>query len=202
MINNYELIKPLLDFSDPERFYFLQILMRKKDHNGNVNGTNNNSRLVKPYYISSENYFDFIMPEVIAICDALNARAMLNLNRRSWESAHLQHVKKLVEQMEHKEYTKSYKAYSHVVGKYQKEEEKSWIIDIDNAEKPDVGLWNYFLCDMQPVGNKVKALLPTKNGWHLITSPFHKSDFNLSVLKDEFGNFDLQPNNPTNLYIP
>ena len=47
MIDNLELIKPLLEFNKENDFYFIQILQRKKD-NPEVNGLNN-SRTVKSY---------------------------------------------------------------------------------------------------------------------------------------------------------
>ena len=63
MVNNFKQIRALLDFRSKDDFYFLQILQRKKDQKDKaikVNGTNNNARLVKAYYISSLEYFDFI----------------------------------------------------------------------------------------------------------------------------------------------
>ena len=39
-VNNFGLIRSLLEFRTEDDFYFLQILQRKKDHNnGKVNGT-------------------------------------------------------------------------------------------------------------------------------------------------------------------
>ena len=38
MINNFNLIKPLLDFNSEDDFYFLQILQRKKDHPKGIYG--------------------------------------------------------------------------------------------------------------------------------------------------------------------
>lgn len=53
-INNFRLIEPLLEFPHKDSFYFLQVLQRKKDHPGvPLGGSNNNSRLIKAYYIKS-----------------------------------------------------------------------------------------------------------------------------------------------------
>ena len=70
MVNNFGIIKPLLKWKTEDDFYFLQILQRKKDHSpfGKVNGCNNNSRLIKSYYIKSLNHLEFIEPEVIELC--------------------------------------------------------------------------------------------------------------------------------------
>jgi hypothetical protein len=52
---------------------------------------------------------------------------------------------------------------------------------------------------MRPVGDKVIAEIPTKNGVHLITRPF-----NLQEFKETFdGDWDIiHKNNPTLLYCP
>lgn len=40
-VDNFEIIKPLLKFSDHQDFYFLQILLRKKDGNDCPAGSDN-----------------------------------------------------------------------------------------------------------------------------------------------------------------
>lgn len=32
MVDNYELLKPFMVFDDPEKFYFLQVIKRRKDN--------------------------------------------------------------------------------------------------------------------------------------------------------------------------
>lgn len=54
MIDNFDLISELLEFPHSDSFYFVQILQRKKDHAGPLGGSNNNSRLIKAYFIESE----------------------------------------------------------------------------------------------------------------------------------------------------
>jgi hypothetical protein len=56
MVNNLELIKPLLKFESDDDYYFLQILQRKKDNadlDKRLMGNNNSARLIKGYYIKS-----------------------------------------------------------------------------------------------------------------------------------------------------
>ena len=53
-----------------------------------------------------------------------------------------------------------------------------------------------YLKNLQPIGNKVKAVIPTLNGSHLITSPFNTEEF----MRD-YPNFDIHKNNPTILYF-
>ena len=98
---------------------------------GNVNGTNNNSRLIKAYYIKSLEHFEFVMPEIIEICKIFNARAGINLNRRSFEKLSFQHLKKITDQILNKDFNKSHRAYNTVCGTHSNESDKTWLIDID-----------------------------------------------------------------------
>lgn len=212
MVDNFEIIKPLLKWDNEDQFYFLQVLQRKKDAapGMKVNGTNNNSRLVKAYYVKSLDYLNFIQPEVIALCELFNARAGINLNKRSFEKMSLQHLKLVTDNIINKNYDKIYKTYSSAVGKFSHDSNKKWIIDIDKEEMHLIKIIKLALTGCQPnLGeDKVIAEIPSKTGLHLITSPFNKEYFP-KVLNDllngaglEEVNLDIQKNNPTNLFIP
>lgn len=209
-VNNFDQIRELLKFRSDDDFYYLQILQRKKDHKDGkvkVNGTNNNARLVKAYYVHSLEYFDFIKPEVIQLCEIFNARAGMNLNRRSYEKIALQHLRKVTEQIINKNFNKSYKAYSSVCGSFHHDNDKRWIIDIDDANYSieDVKEFIEKLHDIQPVGDKFVAALPSKNGWHGIVKPFNMQDAHGELSARGFYDHQddcVMKNNPTNLYIP
>ncbi|MFW5804532.1 MAG: hypothetical protein ACOCWG_04820 [bacterium] len=202
-INNFETIRKLLDFErSKDDFYFLQILQRKKDHGqSKVNGANNNSRLIKAYYIHSLDYFDFIKPEVIEICNIFNARAGINLNRRSYEQMAFHLLRKIADQIMNKSFDKAYAAYNHVVGAYSQETDKKWIIDLDGDQDNFDMIFaiEEFISEIQPNPgvSKTIARIPSKNGCHIIPSPFNLLDF-----KKRFPDIEVHKNNPTNLYIP
>jgi hypothetical protein len=54
-----------------------------------------------------------------------------------------------------------------------------------------------FITSLKPEGVKVETVLPTKNGYHLITSKFDVKTF-----KEKFPDIDIQKKNPTLLYLP
>ena len=208
MIDNFDKIRNLLEFRSQDDFYFLQILQRKKDNEkGKVNGSNNNSRLIKAYYIKNLEYFDFVKPEVIELCKVFNARAGFNLNRRSFERMALQHLKKVTDQLLNKSYNKVHKAYPSVVGAYNDDSDKKWIIDIDKDQMIYLDIVRDLLNDphLKPVGDKIIIELPSKSGLHIITKPFDLSKWNLDLLKwnkISLLNIEIHKNNPTNIYIP
>lgn len=198
MINNFEQIKNLLEFRSEDDFYFLQILQRKKDHKiGKVNGTNNNSRLVKAYYVKSVEHFEFIEPEIIQLCEVFNARAGFNLNRRSFKKMQLQHLKKVTDQLLNGTHDKVHKAYNTVVGAFNTDNDKKWILDIDEPTNINFEDVLSHIDDLQPLGSKFIDKIPSKNGYHLIVKPF-----NLMHFKFVFPEIEIHKNNPTNLYIP
>lgn len=204
MVNNFEQIRGMLDFRSRDHFYLLQILQRKKDHKiGKVNGTNNNSRLIKAYQVRSLEYFDFIKPEIIELCKLFNARAGFNLNRRSYEKMSLQLLRKVADQIMNKSFDKAHAAYNTVCGAYNHESDKSWIIDLDAIDierNPNIETeLTDFIYDIEPKGSKIIAKIPSKTGFHLISKPFNLSTFKTSF---KFKESEIHKNNPTNLFIP
>lgn len=203
MVNNFELIKPLLDFPHDQCFYFIQLLQRKKDHPGErVGGSNNNSRLIKAYHIISVAELEVRMDEIIKLCDVFNARACINLNPRSFEKAAFQLLVKVANQMHNRDFYNVRKAYDSVCGDYHAETDKRWLVDIDTQDtdtvmKIKLGIVALQAMSVPAIENGILAVLPTKSGYHLITKGFHAERF-----KDDFPGIDVHKNNPTNLYIP
>jgi phage regulator Rha-like protein len=86
--------------------------------------------------------------------------------------------------------------FDSVVGQI-KTEEKRWIIDIDTSDYHAVTEISKFITHLRPEGQKVEAVIPTKNGFHLITKRFDVMQF-----KNQFPDIDIQKKNPTLLYLP
>lgn len=200
-VNNFKQIRGLLKFRSDDDYFFLQVLQRKKDRKDGqkVNSSNNNSRLIKAYYVKSLDHFDFIENEVIQLCELFNARAGINLNRRSFEKMAFQHLKKCTDQIMNREFHKAHKAYSSVVGSYNHDSDKRWILDIDKEDYNEdfIKEVSGYVNSQKPDGNKIIAEVPSKSGVHIITKPFDKSKFG-----KEFPSVEVHANNPSNLYIP
>jgi hypothetical protein len=94
-----------------------------------------------------------------------------------------------------KDYKHIKNAYDSTCGTYSNEPEKNWIIDMDEPfDEVTVNLIDETLEQIEPLGKKIKLILPTKNGYHIITSPFNLAKADLKS--------DLHKDNPTILYIP
>ena len=198
MINNLEIIKPILIFSSEDDFYFLEIIKRRKENPQNPS----NARVIKSYYIHSIEYLDKLMPEIINLCELENARAYINLNRRSFEKIALQTLKKVTDCIISKDFRSVKKAYNSSCGSFSHEIDKTWVIDVDWVDfenKAEIATKLVPLLENlqeQVCNNPMIEYIPTKNGTHIITRPFNKQKF-----KDYYPNIDIQTNSPTLLYI-
>ena len=191
MVDNIEKIKNLLTFESADDFYHLQILKRKKENPE----LGSNSYVVKTYYIKSLESLDFYYEEIKLLCGFHNARACINLNKRSFKKTSLHTLKKITDQILNEDYKSTRNAYNSVCGAVSNagKDGKRWIIDIDI--KGDEGLDETDRLErLLPDGCAV-ALLETKNGWHLITKPFNLQEYRNEV------EHDIHKNNPTILYI-
>ena len=208
MINNFEQIKQLLSFDNEDEFYFVQILQRKKDNPGNINGSNNSSRLIKAYYIDSLEKLDKLTEEMIFFANHFNARVGINLNKRSYYKTAFNTMKHMAEQMHNKNFKHVARAWNTSCGVHNGGD-KIWLLDVDNITDIDILMSFDFpearrenamrncIEESQPKGNKIIAKIPSKSGYHLITTAFDSREFVKS-----FPEVEIHKNNPVNLFIP
>ena len=199
MIDNFEQIGKLLKWDSDDEFYFVQILQRKKDNPGGVHGANNSSRLIKAYYITSLEQLNNLKEEIIVFATYFNARVGINLNKRSFYKTAFSTLEKIAAQMQNKSFKDVRRAYNTACGIHNSETDKFWIIDIDHATETDPKMLQFIDYDCMPFNDtsKIRCIIPSKSGLHLITKPF-----NLKTFSDKYPDIDIQKNNPTNLYIP
>jgi hypothetical protein len=171
MVDNFEIIKPLLEFKDENDFYFLQILQRKKDHpEGTVVGSNNSSRLIKAYNIFSVEQLDKYKKEIILMCELFEARAGINLNKRNSKVLALKIIADTARYLECNHTNALGSLWNEVCGQYQQAIDKKWIIDIDGEVKyEELFKIEELINNSQPEGKNTIMYIPSKNGLHLIT---------------------------------
>ena len=195
MIDNIELIKPLLNFSDPEDFYMLYVLKRKKDQPEGERDNHQSVRTIKSYCIGSIEHLEKRYEEIKQLCEMFKARAYIHVQKQNHKDVSLNMLATLAERIRDG-VNKQQGLFDSVVGQI-KTQEKRWIVDIDvagNTFSTDVAK---FINSLRPVGLKCEALIPTKNGYHLITGKFDVIEF-----KKQFPEIDVQKKNPTLLYLP
>jgi hypothetical protein len=194
MIDNFNQIEKLLKFDSPNEFYFIQILIRKKD----VPEIGSNSRVLKTYYIYSIEQLHKYKEEMIIMAKTFNARIMIHLNRRNAYNIALELMEDLAHNIRGNHLRTLDKSYSSVCGKHHSEKDKTWIVDIDGDDIRYKLKILRLIRTLEPYDtNKLIAEIPTKNGYHLITRPFNSQKFS-----EIYPEISLHKNNPSILYIP
>lgn len=204
MINNFEQIKSLLKFED-DYFYFIQIIQRKKE----IPELGSNNRIIRSYMISSLEKLEKNEAEIIQMCQMFNARAYIHLNRRKWSKIALECLRHNAELIANGQHDGIKSSLETIIGRHNCEPkgEKTWIVDIDEKLPAYIVQVESFINYLEPMvftnlntGEmelKVKSIISTKNGYHLITSPFNSQKF-----KEKYPEVDIHKDNPTVLYIP
>ena len=203
MIDNLDKILPLLKFESQDDFYYLQILQRKKENPQ----LGSNSRVIKNYYVASEDYLIKHYEEIKKLCEVFNARASIRLNKRSFEKVGFKAMTNLANTMMNKEYSFLKASYDRACGLGHNDKNKTWIVDIDKDEVTWLEQILNSISPCEPLGNKIVVQIPSKSGIHLITKPFNLEQFKknfegeLKEYKMNYIELEIHKDNPTNLYI-
>jgi len=199
MINNIELIKPLLNFSNVGDFYMLYVFKRKKDQPEGERDNHQSVRTIKTYCIENIDHLERRWDEIIQLCEMFKARAYIHIQKQNHFDVSLNMMVALAKRIQDGNHNQK-GLFDSVVGQI-KTQEKRWIVDIDMKSIEAVQKISILINNLRPVGEKTEAVIPTKNGYHLITKRFDVMEFNkyMSLQGDVP---DIQKKNPTLLYYP
>ena len=196
MIDNLELIKPLLHFTDKGDFYMLYVFKRKKDQPEGERDNHQSVRTIKTYCIESIDHLEKRYDEIKQLCEMFKARAYIHVQKQNHKDVSLNMLSSLAERI--RDGASNQKGlFDSVVGQI-KTQEKRWIVDIDTLDASVISsvMLSIGLCN--PIEeDKIITMIPTKNGVHLITKRFDVMQF-----KKQFPDMDIQKKNPTLLFLP
>jgi hypothetical protein len=203
MINNIDIIKPLLNFEEKGDFYMLYVFKRKKDQPEGEKDNHQSVRTIKTYCIESIDHLERRYDEVKQLCEMFKARAYIHVQKQNHIDVSLDMLASLAERI--KNGVQNQKGlFDSVVGQI-KTQEKRWIIDIDNVSMDgfnhdpyQVSLREYINELQKEVGkDQGMTFIKTRSGFHIITQPF-----NVMKFKERYPEVDIQKKNPTLLYYP
>jgi hypothetical protein len=185
MKSNYGILKNFLDFSDSGKFYLALVVRRKKDNPE----MDRSEQIIKNYMLPSIEKLERAIPEMETLSKAFNARVYLYINRRSFKNTQKAMLKTLCDQI----CAESVSNLNHLFDSCAAAHgcgDKWWIVDVDFPAMPEVcssdsymrleseikiallDSLNSIKPELTDGGNRVKIVLRTKNGFHLVTSPF------------------------------
>jgi len=196
MLNNLEIIKPLLNFEKRGDFYMLYVFKRKKDQPENERDNHQSVRTIKTYCIESVDHLERRWDEIIQLCEMFKARAYIHVQKQNHFDVSLNMMVALAQKIQDGNHNQK-GLFDSVVGQI-KTQEKRWIVDIDTKdESVDREVQLFINTKCRPFGQKIIANIRTKNGNHLITERFDVKTFS-----EKYPDIDIQKKNPTLLYYP
>ena len=210
-IDNLELIKPLLNYSEKGDFYMLYVFKRKKDQPEGERDNHQSVRTIKTYCIESIEHLERRYDEVKQLCEMFKARAYIHVQKQNHFDVSLNMMVDLAQRIQNGQHNQK-GLFDSVVGQI-KTNEKRWIVDVDDIKEVSPLMVAFIEYECKPitevefddagvpigykVGPKIEAVIPTKNGHHLITKKFDVMKF-----KENYPELDIQKKNPTLLYLP
>jgi hypothetical protein len=210
MIDNIDLVKPLLNFDKEGDFYMLYVFKRKKDQPEGERDNHQSVRTIKTYCINSIAYLDMRYEEIKQLCEVFKARAYIHVVKQNHMDVSLSMISEIVTRIQSGQINQK-NVFDSVVGQI-KTQEKRWIVDVDDKEVSPLMIAHieyectpiteikFDVAGMPigyEIGPKIEAIIPTKNGHHLITKRFNTQTF-----KEKYPEIDIQKKNPTLLYYP
>ena len=217
MIDNIELIKPLLNFEKPGDFYMLYVFKRKKDQPEGERDNHQSVRTIKTYCVDSIQYLNKRYDEIKMLCEMFKARTYIHVQKQNHYDVSLNMMVELAERIKNG-VIKQQGLFDSVVGQI-KTMEKRWIVDIDNKDETHLmEVMDYINNHCRPFITKseihthksdgtieithdyvpkVINVIPTKNGYHVISERF-----DVQVFAKKYPEIEIQKKNPTLLYYP
>jgi hypothetical protein len=216
MIDNLEIIKPLLNFDEEGDFYHLMILKRKKDQPEGERDNHQSVRTIKTYCVDSIEYLDKRYDEIKQLCEIFKARAYIHVQKQNHKDVAMNMITEIVHRIQSGQINQQH-VFDSVVGQ-MKTMEKRWVVDVDSSDLNHLTeVINYINEECPPFLNRSEIhthtssgvvityerapkwlmTIPTKNGFHFITKKFDVNEF-----KKRYPEIDIAKKNPTLLYYP
>ena len=196
MIDNIELIKPLLDFSNEDDFYVIHIMRRQKDLPELEKINSQSVRTIKSYTINSLEYLEKRYEEMKIMAEIFKARVYIQINKQSHENISFELLVALTHRLKNRQYNQK-GLFDSVVGK-TKRKDLLWVVDVDTKDETVLQDIEETILNCRPVERKkILAKIPTKNGFHIISKKFEAN-----VFKAIYPNVEPKKSSLTLLYFP
>jgi hypothetical protein len=206
MVNNFNIIRPLLDWGGELDFYTVGLILRKKDQTTTYGNKNNSARIIKMYYFFEQNQFDEKEVEIKALCEEFGCRAGIYLNRRNLKDMAYDMQIMLAQAIHDGSYRRILGLFDTVVGTKQSTD-KIKFLDCDSQQE-----YNVIKRLLQDPGlrpydtDKIIAEIPTNSGMHVVVKRFDVDYFKKLIAAEPDFIFDYDHSeqcvNPTALYYP
>lgn len=199
-VNNFYQVAKLLTWEKPGDYYYVQLILRKKDGATTFANKNNSARLIKTYQFFNLEQFLAKEIEIIELCELCKCRAGINLNVRNEEAVAYKLLTNLAERISSRNF-KGINGILNTTNGGVKSDDRIWLIDCD-SEDEYYAVRNVLSDEtLRPLEHKILAVLPTYTGKHIITRTFDRETFDKNLHIHGVA-VDIHKNNPAALYYP
>lgn len=193
MVDNFEKIYGFLNFDSivDDEYYAVYVVIRGKDQEP----PSTIFDIVKTYCITSKEQLKDKEEEIKKLCEFFNARAYLDATKRKRRNFLLKAIECIAESIA-RNTNESFERIFENACKHCHIPfgETRWIVDIDTKDENEITKIKECLQKCKFDDSELITLeIPTKNGFHLVTKPFHKRNFiemygtkNVTVLEYTF----------------
>lgn len=199
-IDNFKQLRKHLTFHNPNEFYFLQIIQRKKDGNEGLH-VRNGYRLIRSYYIYSLEEFDSLESRIKELCESNNARAYINLNVRNAQEVALECIRKYADLVAGNFAFHGNNIWDSMCGSTKARGYKSlWVVDVDCKEEFYLNKVIEIISQCRHNDDFTLYTVPTLNGYHILCNGFDTKQFKDFLRDAGLDSIDIHKDNPTLLY--
>lgn len=195
VVDNFDRIYDMMIFDDPNTFYWIQVIGRKKD-----NPEAGSSKVRAEFVIHSIEQLQRLKPELVKLSRLHNARVMFWVNRRDLKELAIPMAKLTLSYVESRQFNALPKVFQRVCGQQHKRGiETLYIVDVDCKNESYL---NKITSIIKECGRcKIEQLLPTVQGFHIICTGFNVELFNMKTDEAGLGKINIHKDNPTLLYF-
>lgn len=202
MIDNFEYLSNLFDWLvDKDDFYFVQIIQRKKD-GVELPSYTSGARTIRSFYFFTKEEFLRQESYIKELCNSNNARAYFWINPRNTLDIACESIKQFSDLIKNGNTRQGVAVYDRATGSCRSSNyKKLWIVDIDSKDYEYRNNMAKLINECRGTeGERIKHVIPTVNGYHLITSAFDRQQFSQKLALNQLDPIDIHDNNPTLLY--
>lgn len=202
MVDNFEYLANLFDgLVDRDDFYFVQIIQRKKD-GVELPSYTSGARTIRSFYFFTKEEFLRQESYIKDLCNSNNARAYFWINPRNTLDIACESIKQFADLIKNGNTRQGIAVYDRATGASRSSNyKKLWIVDIDSKDDEYRNRIISLINECRGAeGDRIKHIIPTVNGYHLISNGFDRQQFSQKLALYQLDQIDIHDNNPTLLY--
>lgn len=170
IVDNFDILLPLLTSKKSDTFYTVQIVKRAKDHPGERVGES----ALAFYYIKDRAQLIRLREELITLSNLYGARVYINVSPKSRKKLQENVAQELLRKYINGEYDNPAHTTKSEAGKL-KSKTPMWIVDVDDVTVSDEKYIN--IKNWIEDRNIIPIIIPTMTGFHFLTPKFDSYAF-------------------------